>query len=544
MTGNEFVALSEARKLEAKRMAEAEQWGSIVDTREYLTDDPSFGLGKIATVYTSIDDRSDGKLWPIYRCEQDLAYIRMCSRRLAEVSGKYVGAQEALANYVLGSGFEFEATCQHAPQLATMLQAFIGELLGRWHFVGGLDREILDRSREDGESLVALEFDPEGWPCPLVIEPDCLTEPAKTRQIEDWLSDCDNPQSWSFGVRTLSRNTSNVLGYHVVFDSGGSHWEYYPESRLQHIKRNVPRNAKRGVSDWLPVGGDVLREAKLGRNMVEGAALQAAIAWILQSPAGMTSANTLSIGPGGASGSFQRVTNGGGSQTTYTRNYPPGTILTPTAGLEYVAGPMGSERNAGFELVGQYILRSIGVRWNMPEYMISGDASNANYSSSLVAESPFVKARETDQRFYAEHFKRLLWKALRMLWESGRLTIPCGWDHFRKMVEIKVDCPAVASRDAKAQADAAAVYVGMGAMSVRTAATEAGYDYDEELAAGAKKEELPPMIAPTGGPGLPVASGAPVQQQPKTAIQAAVETALQSVSSTEEAKVILEQLKE
>ena len=30
----------------------------------------------------------------------------------------------------------------------------------------------------------------------------------------------------------------------------------------------------------------------------------------------------------------------------------------------------------------------------MPEYMVSGDASNANYASTLVAESPFVKARQ------------------------------------------------------------------------------------------------------------------------------------------------------
>jgi hypothetical protein len=67
----------------------------------------------------------------------------------------------------------------------------------------------------------------------------------------------------------------------------------------------------------------------------------------------------------------------------------------------------------------------------------------------------------------------------------------------------------------------------MGAMSVRTAASEAGYDYDEELAAGAKKEEPPPMLAPMGQPGIP---GVPAAQgqpgQPKTAIQAAVETAL------------------
>src|SRR6185369_4253327 len=103
----------------------------------------------------------------------------------------------------------------------------------------------------------------------------------------------------------------------------------------------------------------------------------------------------------------------GPDANTTVRNaayYPPGSVLKVGYGQEYLPGPMGAERNAGFELVGQYSLRRIGVRWNMPEYMISGDASNGNYSSTLVAESPFVKAREADQQFYKRHFLSILWK--------------------------------------------------------------------------------------------------------------------------------------
>src|SRR6202008_1833776 len=100
-------------------------------------------------------------------------------------------------------------------------------------------------------------------------------------------------------------------------------------------------------------------------------------------------------------------------------SYPAGTVLRPSAGMQYKPGPAGSERNTNFLLVGQYVLRGIAVRWNMPEYLISSDASNANYASSLVAESPFVKAREADQQFYKRHFGSLLWKVGRLAWEAG-----------------------------------------------------------------------------------------------------------------------------
>lgn len=530
----------------AEILTEAESWGDVVDMRECWNDDPSFGMSaaNYAAPYTTIDDRADGKFLPVYRTEQDLAKIRAVARRLSGISGKYLGVMEALANYTLGNGFDFSIQCD-SPDLRAVLQWSIDELMGRWNFLSGLDRELHDRSREDGEALIALECGRDRWPTPLVIEPDCLTEPGNARQIEDWLDDCEHVQSWSFGVRTPARNTANVLGYHVTFDSGGRDWEYFCENHLQFLKRGVPRNAKRGVSDWYSVAGDLAREAKLSRNMGVSGAMQAAVAWILQSPTGTTAAQISNLTLGGASGQFQRPANGGGTQTTYRKHYPPGSILTPTPGIEYQPGPMGAERNAGFIEVAQHLLRSVGVRWNMPEYMISGDASNGNYASTLVAESPFVKARESDQQFYSRHFKELIWKALRMLWEKGILKIPFSWEELRRAVEIKVECPNVASTDPKVMADVASAYVGMGVMSKRTAATKAGLDFDQELADGAKEDAPPPAPVIGGIPGQPVA-GQPVPVKPpaKPPIQAAVEAALESVTSTHEARVILGQLAE
>jgi hypothetical protein len=52
-----------------------EDFGDIVDRREYLTDDPTFGF-PVLSPFSVLSDRQEEKLWPVYRCEQDLARIR------------------------------------------------------------------------------------------------------------------------------------------------------------------------------------------------------------------------------------------------------------------------------------------------------------------------------------------------------------------------------------------------------------------------------------------------------------------------------------
>jgi len=160
---------------------------------------------------------------------------------------------------------------------------------------------------------------------------------------------------------------------------------------------------------------------------------------------------------------------------------------------------MGAERNAGFAEVSQYVLRIVGVRWAMPEYMISGDASNANYSSTLVAESPFVKAREADQTFFARVFADLLWKVLRYEHDRGVLSA-MPWPEIEAAIDITVQKPSVASRNAREQADIAAIHLNAGILSKRTAARQAGLDWEEEQANRAEEQAPAPPAAPSPFP--------------------------------------------
>lgn len=482
----------------AARAPLSEEWGDFVDRREALFDRPAF-QDSCPAPPAMFSDRSDGRYRPIYEVEQDLARIRGAARRISALTSVTQGALEALANYVLASGFTFTAqSAFDQPRLVTAAQRVIDEFLDENDFSGGLDRELHFRSRQDGEAFLALRPRPDGTVDARVIEPEQVVEPARPGPLEDWLGIAEQfESSWSFGVHTARGAADRPLGYHVIFDAQGREWEYFPAGSVEHIKRNVPRSAKRGVSDLFPIEGDLEREAKLRRNTAEGAALQAAVAWILQAPPGATRGQMQGVGLGEGPAGFDRPARPG-LRPHSIAHYPPGTVLKPSAGLEYKPGPMGSERNPNFILVAQYVLRSIGIRWNMPEYLISGDASNANYASTLVAESPFVKAREADQQFYRRHWNSLIWKVLHLAWGAGRFSrLGVSWESFVQLIDVKVDPPAVSTRDPLKLAQTQETQIRLGLLSRRTAAAQAGIDYDAELRHGA---------APEPGAGPPAAA--------------------------------------
>src|SRR5579872_3827703 len=134
-----------------------EDFGDVVDRREYLTDDPNFGF-PLLNPFSVLSDRQEGKLWPIYQSEQDLARIRGRAHNLITLTPTHTGVLDALANYVLGAGFTFTArpAGDEARDLASAVQAVIDRFLDENQFYGGLDREAHTRSREDGEAFLAL----------------------------------------------------------------------------------------------------------------------------------------------------------------------------------------------------------------------------------------------------------------------------------------------------------------------------------------------------------------------------------------------------
>ena len=53
------------------------------------------------------------------------------------------------------------------------------------------------------------------------------------------------------------------------------------------------------------------------------------------------------------------------------------------------------------------LLLSTAAGAGLPEFMLTSDASNSNYASTMIAEGPAVKLFQSEQQFFAAEFTRL-----------------------------------------------------------------------------------------------------------------------------------------
>lgn len=121
---------------------------------------------------------------------------------------------------------------------------------------------------------------------------------------------------------------------------------------------------------------------------------------------------------------------------------------------------------------------------SLPEYLVVQDASNSNYSSSIVAESPAHQMFRSLQRTVACRLERLL-------------------GPFFPGSEIEVVPSPIETRDPESKANALASMLDRGVISKETAAREAGFEWDGKDGERARimREKTAAMVA--FGPGGP-----------------------------------------
>ena len=168
------------------------------------------------------------------------------------------------------------------------------------------------------------------------------------------------------------------------------------------------------------------------------------------------------------------VASGTGSRPSYFRRYSPGTILDAMAGTEYEFPASGIDAGRYVSVL-QAELRAIASRLVMPEFMLTSDASNANYASTMVAEGPAVKMFHRLQHELIEEDLELLWRAVGHAVDVGRLPREA-----LERVDIRGIPPGLAVRDRLKDAQADQILVRNGAMSVQTMAMRHGLDPDRE----------------------------------------------------------------
>ena len=152
------------------------------------------------------------------------------------------------------------------------------------------------------------------------------------------------------------------------------------------------------------------------------------------------------------------------------QHFPPGTIIDAKNGTDYEF-PIAAIDASRYILVLQAELRAIASRLVMPEFMLSSDASNANYSSTMIAEGPAVRMFERLQRDFIDQDHFLFRQVIRE--EIEKSSLP--WNTLKRMT-IHVIPPILAVRNRYEEAKADEILFRLGVLSKETLAMRYGLD--------------------------------------------------------------------
>ncbi len=395
---------------------------------------------------------------------EQLTQARGQCRLLALTNEFAINGHENRISYIVGTGFRYRVVARGGHEVPRRLllqaQAVLEEFLreNQWH---QRQQEIVRRRDRDGEAFLRFFLSPEGKTVVRFIEPWEVAPPE---------SEAANPQA-SFGVHTDRHDAERVLGYWVQ-------GQWVEAADVQHRKGNVDLNVKRGVPLFYPVRKNLLRAEKLLRNMAAVSDIQTAIALIRKHQASSRSALEQL-----RSRLAQREQTLPDGSTQFVQVFRPGTILDVYGDTEYDFPARGLDA-ARYVTVLQAILRAVASRLVMPEFMLTSDASNANYSSTLVAEGPAVKMFQRLQAQQREEDRQVM---LRVLSDAARSRhLP---PEALPGLDVQVEVPPVGVRDQLEEARVHQILVRLGAMSPTTLALKHGLDPEQErhlMAAGGR----------------------------------------------------------
>jgi capsid protein len=443
------------RRLE-QRLQEAfdDLYAGFVDPREAYADetDGASWLG------LAVGGGTKNAAGPGFSNEQELAALRSECRSLALKNEFAINGHENRVSYIIGSGHNYRAAarrhgadpCALAEQVQRVLDEFLR--VNRWQ---QRQQEAALRLDRDGEVFLRFFVGAGGMTLVRFVEPGQVCAP----------SDALRDASLSYGIVTDVDDVEAVQAYYV---------DGVPvdAAEIQHRKANVDANVKRGLPLFYPVRKNLRRAEKLLRNMSTVAEIQSAIALIRKHRSAtrtavqqFVSSRNEASGGEAANGRFGSV-----------RRFAPGTILDAYGNVDYDF-PAAALDASSYVAVLQAELRAIAARLVMPEFMLTSDASNGNYASTLVAESPALRMFQRLQARQIADDREVMLRVIDNAVRAGRLE-PCVHEE----VVLQIEAPSLAMRDAKSEAERFAIEYANGILSPQTWSLKSGLDYDREQA--------------------------------------------------------------
>lgn len=421
-----------------------------VDAQEPYCDDDEAWL--------SLSDETGARF---VSAQEELDSVRRSCRLLSLYNEFAVNAHENRINFLVGSGHQYTAVPRKGRRPDQTLLDHADEFLydfieaNHWH---KRQQEIVHRLDRDGEVFIRLFPDSDGMTRLRFIDPE---------QVYSSESRPKRPGE-RFGIVFDPNDAETINGF--IVDKN-----FVDSMYIQHRKANVDANVPRGLPLFFPVRKNLRRAEKLLRNMSVVAEIQSAIAIIRRHQTNNVSAVERFLNGQNSSGA--NVSNGlSGASGAYLpgfSQYGPGTILDTSSSIDYQF-PVAAIDASRYVTVLQAELRAIAARLVMPEFMLTSDASNANYSSTMVAEGPAVRMFDRLQHELVCEDVELIKIAIRHAASAGRLPKEVLTD-----VDIRAVVPNLAVRNRLEETQADKILLDAGVMSKRTLALRNNLDPSE-----------------------------------------------------------------
>jgi hypothetical protein len=399
-----------------------------------------------------------------YQTEADLDRIRKQGRYFADQNPFAISGQENRINYVVGSGHQYVVTpkpgMDPTPELIESVKKVVDAFvkLNKW---GPRQQENLGRFDRDGE--VFLRF-----------FPDATTGELKVRYVEPEFvrtpNDKQNTPGLSFGIQTDPDDVEEVEAYWVLPNCKSETPESIPANQIQHRKANVDSTAPRGIPLFYPVRANLREAVNILRNLARTSAMQSAIAMIRKH----STATKEKVQRFVDTVADVKITNETTGKSRTITDYPPAAILDTGSSIDYEFPSAGIDIEKHVAGV-QAQLRAIASRLVMPEFMLTSDASNANYASTMVAEGPAAKQFGRLQARMVEDDLEVIELAVQTAMDAGDLPADT-----LEQVQIQGQGPRIETRDRLKDAQADNILSTAGIMSDQTYSGRHELDYEKE----------------------------------------------------------------
>lgn len=417
--------------------------------------DPATG-DRWLPLYTPQNTQAAGDTW-IFQSEQGLAIARMMMRYLAVENPFAINALENRVSYVVGTGMKFQVVHRAGIDVATIdvklkeaVQAFIDDWVEQEEY-DETQQEVVKRADRDGEAFLRYFESSQGLKLRFV-EPHNVTSTMGTGNAD------------SFGIRTSEEDVMDVRAY--LIGRYEQERETVPANEIEHFKMNVDSTVKRGIPTLWAVRSNLHRAGKLLKNLSMLGQGRSSIAYARKhkntTPAAM-----------GAFADNQADMSAGDPLTGRdhrVQRVNAGRIIDLPENID-LEMPGENFNSVTFVEIVQAELRAAAARLLMPEYMLTSDASNGNYSSLLVAEGPPHKNFQRVQSRFSSRLRRPVERAIEWAMRTGQLP-PNAMDTLR----VKATPPTITTREPMQDAQEKAILLQNGIISRSTWQRSLGYD--------------------------------------------------------------------